>query len=406
MKELHILSTTCRRFRRILLPKIYHTVNLQQCNNEPRLHFLSLTPSYGHLCRDLALRIAGIGSNFRTVVKTLREQCKHLTNLRSLDLDIRLLDGIKCPGKSLDSNVMSATDLRYWKDLCATIPHVTELHLNSLTLSDAAKGFAKADLSSVRTLSLRLPAPVFTMISSRSLNRAFTGLVNILLPHQWCPDPDWIRQAFANRDLQSVTIESTGAFGHRHVCTSGRCNWAASITLLVELNSTSLTSLTIGTRMCLMLSLEQISFPSLTTLRLHHYPFRKDTFDNFMKPFLRCPLQHLSLDDCEGVPESFCIWFDPNTASEIWPDLRSLSLSNLKTCSGPGDKQWDEMKPNQRNTWETMANSIPELYWRSHPRLVLQDHCVRRGIFFDSRSWKWFTGFHWREGSTQWGQAQ
>lgn len=394
VKEIHLLSMTCQKFRRILLPKIYHTVNLRQLSNEPRLHFLSLTPSYGHLCQYLALRISGTGSNFRIIVEALREHCKYLTNLHTLNLDIQLLDGIKCPEKSLDSNIMGATELRYWKNLCATLPRITELDLNGLTWSDAVKGFAKVDLSSVRTLSLHVPAPQLTMISARFLNCAFTELINISLTQQWCPDPDWVRQAFANRKLQSIAIKGTGAnaFSHKHACITGRCSWAASVMLLIRLNSTSLTSLTIGTYMCLMLSLRQIPLTRLITLKLQYVDFRGGAFDDFMKPFLRCPLMHLSLDDCYGVPESFCTWFDPSKASEIWPSLRDLSLSNLRTHCGPGDDEPDETGSNRRGRCHRRGLSDC-LYWRSHSRLALQDNCARRGILFDSRNWKWFAGY-------------
>lgn len=389
LQELRILSRTCRRFRRVLLPKIYRTVTLRKSCNDSRLHLLSSLPVYGHLIRHLHLRIPGPGSNFRITVEALRAQCEHLTNLQTLDLDIQLLEGIRCPTKSLDTNKMGVTEVRYWRGLFKSLPRITELRLSGLTWEDAVKGFAKADLSNVHTLCLRLPPPMLTMASARSFNHTFTGLVNILFAHEWCPHPDWICQAFANRELQSIVIAGSSwhPFNSGHDCIAFQCNWVESFTLLVKLNSTSLTSLTLTTSICLKLALDIVPLPNLVTLKLHRVCFNDNTFDHFMRPFLQCPLQHLSLDDCQGIPESFCAWFDPSKTSKIWPDLQSLSFGRSKAKIGLGDKGWygglHVFNLHFNDEWAAS-------YWRSHSRLALQDYCVRRGIVFDSSQWGWF----------------
>jgi len=51
IRDLHLLSTICRRFRHMLLPQIYRDVDLTHGSNKSRLQFLRLLPSYGHFCQ-------------------------------------------------------------------------------------------------------------------------------------------------------------------------------------------------------------------------------------------------------------------------------------------------------------------------------------------------------------------
>jgi len=102
--HVHNLSRVCRRIRKILLPKLYRFVRLLQPNNIRRLSFLELIPMYGHICEKLAFRIPG-GGSFSTLVGLLSNQCKYFTNLRVLELDIRLDDDADASDKRYESSV-------------------------------------------------------------------------------------------------------------------------------------------------------------------------------------------------------------------------------------------------------------------------------------------------------------
>jgi hypothetical protein len=128
----HSLSQICRRVRRSLLPKLYRFVRLLRPNNKRRLSFLELAPMlvsrsqtifrclfeggrtitpyipmHGHICEKLAFRIPGAGASFCTLVKLLRDRCKDFTNLRTLQLDLRLDDGPNSSDKRYESSCVS-----------------------------------------------------------------------------------------------------------------------------------------------------------------------------------------------------------------------------------------------------------------------------------------------------------
>jgi hypothetical protein len=343
--DVHNLSQICRRVRRILLPKLYRFVRLLKPNNKCRLSFLELASMHGHMCEKLAFRIPGAGASFCTLVELLRDRCKDFTNLRTLQLDLRLNDDANSseqPYKSSCVSVdpshrkMAARELHCWKDLCSALPGLSELHLHGFLLSDAVAGFAKAELSSIRTLGLSLAAPVLSSTTASTFNRAFPGLVDITFPCKWYPSTAWISQAFAGRRLERIVVsgkQSSNVVGRSF----DGCNWAASIELLLELNALSLTSLTISSDKCGELASERSPLPYLTSLVFNGVNFEDDeTILDVLRPFLSSPLKHLGLDYCLRVPEAFCRWLDPKSGN--WPGLETLSLENLGTIVGPGDE--------------------------------------------------------------------
>jgi hypothetical protein len=269
------------------------------------------------------------------------------------------------------------------------LPDVSELHLHGFTWSDAAAGFRLAGAKpSITKLCLDLAdsAERPTLETARTFNPTFAGLVNISLSARLCPTPAWIRQAFASRRLQSIEIgDSLHSRYGGHQCVHKSCEWTSSMEALVELNATSLTSLTIHCELSPMLSFKRSAFPSLTTLTLEGMEVPdSETFKTLMGFFFHSPLQKLHILGVRGpVPESFSSWFDPK--SGWWPGLRTLSLQGIYTQCGPGDDDWEEDDPGDR---------LPEGdgCWSSQTRRVLEDYCIERGIVYDFE-WEWFEGF-------------
>jgi hypothetical protein len=180
----------------LLLPKLYHFVPLLSPNNKHHMAFLELMPSYSWMCRKLAFRIPGCGASFLKLVELLHRQRKHFTNFQALVLDIRLDDDadesdkkyeLSCTSEKPSSTKMGGKELRCWKELCAMLPQLTELHLYGFLLSDAAVSWARAELSSTHTLSLNLGAPALSAATARTFNLTFSGLVDITFPQRWCP---------------------------------------------------------------------------------------------------------------------------------------------------------------------------------------------------------------------------
>jgi hypothetical protein len=296
-----------------------------------------------------------------------------------------------CIDEIPNTTTMNTKELYHWKDLCAALPRVTELHLRGFAWSDAAAGFTNVHLSAVRNLNLQLAAPAHRWIlpTARAFNLAFPSLVNITFPSHWCPTVAWVHTAFANRQLQNITITSP-EHDHDHRCFG--CGWGESIELLLTLNATSLISLSLSSDMCLQLSNKRTALPYLTSLILDHVDFddNEEIFLDVMEPFLRSPLQHLGLDDCKGVPESFCNWFEPTL--NRWSTLKTLSLESLETTCGPGDEEWEEADPEDRKWWDRPDDDNDEVYWRPRSRITLEKYCEQRGIQF-AWNWYWFEGY-------------
>ena len=195
----------------------------------------------------------------------------------------------------------------------------------------------------------------------------------------------WIQQAFASRRLEKIIVSGFLSWNGGHKCSSPVCSWAEAFEFLLELCAPSLTSLTIALHLCLEMSAGRCpALPCLTSLVLQGIDFDDDEelFSHVMEPFLQSPLRHLSLDHCQGVPESFCHWFD--LTSGKWPDLITLSLEQLETTGGPGDDIWDEADPEERECWDRANNDNSDVYWRSRTRIVLEEMCAKHGIQFDS----------------------
>lgn len=91
----------------MLLPKLYRIVPLLGSNNKRCMAFLELMPNYGWMCQKLALHIPGRGASFRKLVELLCHQCKHLTSLQVLMLDIRLDDDTDELDKKYESSCIS-----------------------------------------------------------------------------------------------------------------------------------------------------------------------------------------------------------------------------------------------------------------------------------------------------------
>ncbi|KZP30578.1 hypothetical protein FIBSPDRAFT_926419 [Athelia psychrophila] len=403
------LSTTCRRFRKILLPVIYHSVFLIGSRKATEA-FLDLMPVYGSFCHQLAIRLPGRGVEFCSLADAMRRQRKNLSNLEVLELVIQL-NGDSVTGESPSSQLQSwSTDilrkpcaltmvdqeLRSWKALANALDGVKELRLHGFTLADAANGFQGAVLSSVRDLFMQLAAPkTFQTSTAKQLRTAFPNVVGITLPAAWCPNPAWIRHAFSGWQLQRINVghvtdswpsSTHGADDHApHQGSS--CKWAESLQVLLELHSSSLTSLALSTPMCAELDLANMVFPHLTSLTLRYIEFDDETVETHLKPFLPSPLQQLHIDDCSGLPESFSTWLDP--ALGRWPNLKTLSLKGIHTQQGPGDDLWEEADEEEREGWDHDDGEG----WQSQSRIALEGYCDQRGVEFDGNDWEWFEGF-------------
>ena len=197
---------------------------------------------------------------------------------------------------------MGDKELQCWKDLCTRLPRLSELQLHRFLLSDAAIGFAGAELSSICTLVLNVDAPKFFDTTAHTFNPAFSGLVAITFPRRWCPSPMWIQQAFASRRLEKIVGSSRAEthIGNKHFCSLVCCR-AEVFDLLLELCTTSLTSLTIVSH---LVSTGHPALPCLTSLVVESVNFDNDEelLSRVMEPFLQSPLRNLGLDNCQGVP--------------------------------------------------------------------------------------------------------
>lgn len=91
----------------------------------------------------------------------------------------------------------------------------------------------------------------------------------------------------------------------------------------------------------------------------------EERLQDLMEAFQSSPLEHLSLDNCTEVPESFCAWFDPNQA--IWDALKTLSLKEPYTTWGPGDDLWEEVDPEEREEWDQPDEN--DGCWKSRARI-------------------------------------
>jgi hypothetical protein len=273
-------------------------------------------------------------------------QFKHLARLRKLHLDIRLdkysMASSFQLGEDPSGTRMTATELECWIRLCAALPSITELALISgFTWFDAMEGFAEVDsMPSIHKLALNLTSFKPSSSTARRFNHVFSGLFGITFSTEWCPTPAWIHLAFAHRRLENIIIHDIFSLRARlyyHDCSGQHCNWATSMAALIELNATSLTTLNISSTLSPAISLDQTRLPSLTTLILKGAHFLDDaSFENFMQPFLRSPLQHLSIDNCVRVPENFApgssqarVGGPISRPSRLWEFGRNAALATL-----------------------------------------------------------------------------
>jgi hypothetical protein len=379
--DCHRLSTTCQRFRQILLPRIYREVSISRFKRLSWVQkFFALTPTYGHLCQTLIFHIPDSAKRLSCVPDLLCEHVQYFTMLRVLDL---------CSAECWPPHgrlVIPGTvaDVRPWKRLCAALPQVSELHLRGFTWDDAMDGLAQANMSSVQTLSVELAADELTPEMATVFHRAFSGIVNVSLFAYWHITPAWIRSAFTGRRLTHLAITGID-WATRFPKQQQLDDWAQSIALLIRLNAASLTSLAISSPLCIVLPFAQITghLPHLDTLAMDDFDFGgPDNFEAVMRPFVQCSLVSLHVA-CKGVPETFHAWFD--RGAQLWPELKTLSLQ-VATSAGPGDKVWDEADPEEREMWDEPPVGFD--MWTSHSRLALESHCADRGINYkDEMDW-------------------
>ncbi|RDB19455.1 hypothetical protein Hypma_013689 [Hypsizygus marmoreus] len=429
LKAAHTLSTTCRRFRTILLPVIYQDIHFPNVHkSDQRRHFLELAPIYGHLCRTLAIPVPRKGR----LLELFRDHIHHFTGLTKLDLHIRANSeetfdwqtdplGLKAEQEKEDAAMLSddydwrsspepptlgrelelnLTDYRLWQTVCKALPsRISELHLSGLSWPDVAKCLVGLIFPNVRILDLGLhPGGLrFTLRSAQAFNKAFPALVDVTLEAYWPYTSDWISAAFAGRRVERLTLRGYLEFREfgRPLLTNPRDlrgqerEWAYAIQELLKLNANSLTFLNIGSSNCLYITLsEEIQFPSLTTLKFQAVNFEKDTnrFRGLLLPFSKGQaLRSLHFDNCYRIPETLSAWLDPQ--AQAWPGLKELSMLNAGTYYGPGDDLYDSLEPYTRRKMEKPDKE--EGYWRSRSRLALEKYCAERGIKFDDK-WDWF----------------
>lgn len=95
-RNLLSFAQTCKRVRIVLLPSIYSIIKLGVTSSRSStlsrlLQFLELAEPYGHLCREITLRIDGHkhGSHdFISVLDALGLACPHFTMLRLFRLNL------------------------------------------------------------------------------------------------------------------------------------------------------------------------------------------------------------------------------------------------------------------------------------------------------------------------------
>ncbi|PBK90410.1 hypothetical protein ARMGADRAFT_1064522 [Armillaria gallica] len=350
-KALLQLSTVCRSFREVLARHIYREFpsDFMIRHPQPLIETFSFR---GHLITALAIQFESIhrpkppGLHFQEVLTLFRTSAKHLTRLQSLHFNI--LPDRKAPEWcSRYSTLPSATrlSLAELKELESLFKHLPpqleELVLAEFSWRDAAQGLAKARLPNLRRICLKLNAASPPPLSTSNFLRGCPNVKELELPASWCPKAEWFRRAFDGRRFEHLRIGFTYLYcPETHSCTSKKCEWNESIIALFSNSSQSLKSVTIDTASfpCTLL---KTAMPGVTSLCLLNIEFADDgsILDGFLRPFLKSPLERLTLEDCRETPEDLTQYLDPrpNTPRQsqsgsgpYWPTLKYLE-ANLYT---------------------------------------------------------------------------
>ncbi|KAK0434721.1 hypothetical protein EV421DRAFT_1838906 [Armillaria borealis] len=390
-KELLQLSTVCCSFREVLARHIYRQFPLNSVIDHPKL--LIETFSFcGHLitARD-TVRInqesiyrpetpESYLKEVATLLSLFRNSANHLTRLQPLHLII--LPGFKtCTSYArrpiLPSTTrLSLSELRELESFFKHLPpQLEELVLAGFSWRDAAQGLAKARLPNLRRIYLQLNTASPPPLSTSNFLKGCPNVKELELPASWRPKAEWFRRAFEGRrgHFEHLRIGFTYNYGpETYSCTSKKCEWNESIIALFSNSSQSLKSVTIGTASfpCALL---KSAMPGVTSLCLSNIEFADDgsILDGFLRPFLKSPLERLTLEDCEKTPENLT---EVNRVpAPYWPTLKYFETT-LYTQS-------DRDQLSEGDHW-----------WSGDGRRKLEKDCNERGIEAHI-SWEWFEGF-------------
>ncbi|KAK0446978.1 uncharacterized protein EV420DRAFT_1569217 [Desarmillaria tabescens] len=320
-RELLRLSTVCRRFREILARHIYRQFSSSLDTRHPQA--LIETFSFrGHFITTLTISLQAIhrtgpsrpSQRLSTLLALFRSSTKHLTSLQSLYLNIRPDFGVYAhssssffpyPPPPSDSRLFTA-ELEELKSLFKSLPpQLEELILAGFSWLDAAQ-------------EARSRPPLATS----NFLRGCPKVKDIELPASWCPEAEWFRRAFDGRQFEHLRI-GFKYWGYRnsatHSCTSKKCEWSESIIAVFSNSSQSLKSVTIGTPSFPYALLKAV-MPGVTSLSLLSLGFDDDssTLNAFMRPFLKSPLERLTIMDCMETPESLTEYIDPRPHIQAW----------------------------------------------------------------------------------------
>lgn len=412
MRQLTERSGTCRRFRRILLPRIYREVKLLRIRNQAKIVFFELMPKYGHLVHSLHIRIQEEQNGH--LLRLLHDACSSLTSLKVLVLDIRLdplstnerdaMWGTPQISHLSSSTPMNHSQRTFWGALCMYLPRsLLELHLHGFTWSDAVHGLKQTSLPDLHCLALHLDADV-PWPSTSSVFQNFPKVTDIAFPATWCPGPEWLQDVSRDRPLERLAIGLTDPDIDRfhpledspeaHRCGAKKCPWKKSVRELLLAAAPTLTSFVFGTPSLLDVRLGTGSFTSLTSLHVNGISLhnKKSLLEKLFAPFLASPLVELTITQCGDIPIELASWFKPASKAKWpkhtqrgprWPTLKKLTIDHLQTSVGPGDEDY-----------ESGNDLLPEdvCCWYSASRDGLEEYCRARGIDLEIE-WRWFEGY-------------
>ncbi|KAK0221195.1 hypothetical protein EDD85DRAFT_1028403 [Armillaria nabsnona] len=404
-KALLQLSAVCRSFREVLTRHIYRKFPSYSIMGHPQ-PLIETFSFRGHLITALAIQFESHrskppGSHFQEVLTLFRISAKHLTRLQSLHLII--LPDCKAPAWCSRYPILpSATrlflaELKELESLFKHLPpQLEELVLTGFSWRDAAQGLAKARLPNLQRICLQLNAASPPPLSTSKFLRGCLNVKELELPASWCPKAEWFRRAFDGRRFEHLRIGFTYDYSpETHSCTSKKCEWNESIIALFSNSSQSLKSVTIGTTSfpCALL---KTPMPRVTSLCLSNIEFADDgsILDGFLRPFLKSPLERLTLEDCERAPENLTEYLDPSPrtpwqsqlgSGPYWPMLKYFQADLYTQFNRVDFPEWDFTD----EEWDQLSEA--DHCWSGDNRRKLEKDCNERGIEAEI-FWEWFEG--------------
>ncbi|PBK59190.1 hypothetical protein ARMSODRAFT_1090897 [Armillaria solidipes] len=399
-KELLQLSTVCCNFREVLARHIYCQFSLNSVIDHPK-PLIETFSFRGHLITALAIQFESMYTmdppglylqEVATLLSLVRNSANHLTRLQSLHLII--LPGFKTCASYARRPILPSTtrlslsELRELESLFKHLPpQLEELVLAGFSWRDAAQGLAKARLPNLRRISLQLNATSPPPLSTSNFLKGCPNIKELELPASWCPKAEWFRRAFEGRRFEHLRIGFTYDYSpETHSCTSKKCEWNESIIALFSNSSQSLKSVTIGTTSfpCVLL---KSAMPGVTSLCLSNIEFADDgsILDGFLRPFLKSPLECLTLEDCEKTPENLTEYLDssPNTplqsqsgSGPYWPTLKYFETTLYTQSDRVDFPEWDSDED-----WDQLSEG--DHWWSGDNRRKLEKDCNERGIEAD-----------------------